>query len=114
MKFNPDITKAPKNRGLLLQYDLMPYPLTGVLRDDFQGGIALALPSFEIRPGDDDEAEMQEFNDDPESWLWRLSQDSDVLNEFININPNEYSLVIPPKQWKLQGWAEVWENEATN
>lgn len=46
-KFNPDISAAPKNCGLLLRYLGFPYPLIGVLRDDFDGGVALVLPSFE-------------------------------------------------------------------
>lgn len=113
MKFNSDITQAPKNVGLLLQYDLMPYPLTGVLRDDFEGGIALVLPYFEVRPDDNaDKDDLLLFECNPDDWFYETTGNQlELANLYININPAEYSLVIPPKSWRLVGWAEVWENE---
>ena len=110
--FNSDISQAPKNCGLLLQYSGFPYPLTGVLRDDFEGGIVLVLPSFEVKPDPDygNENDWEEFAADPDQWLRDIAEHN-LINEFINIEPSEYSLIKPPKSWKLQGWLKAWDDE---
>lgn len=110
MKLNPDITQAPEDTIVLLAYTPYPFFLTGQRSKNFKGGIALVLPKFEVRPLEewltDD---MKEFNEDPDNWVQGIAESGGYhfMNQYININPNEYSLVKPPAKWKLMGWLGI-------
>lgn len=110
--FEPDLSKAPKDRFILLKFKEVPYPLTGALKDDFEGGIVLILPDFEIRPDADDKEGIAEFIEDPDDWI-RERELENTTEMYVNIcpDPSRYQLITPPKLWKLIGWAQAWELE---
>lgn len=104
---NPDITKAPENKTLILYFKGYPAPLIGQRCLDFKGEIVLILPSFQLSPDESDEDGIEEFNNAPDEWLEEVATRGHEFTEmFINIDPRpgRYTGIIPPSTWEFIGW----------